>query len=270
MSKIFISYRRHDSQMAAGRIRDHIGNRFGNEAVFRDVDTLLGGVDFVQAIDEALAACNAFVLVIGPRWLTEVDAKGRRRIDIPEDLARVEVVSALARKIRIIPVLVDGAQVLSSDDLPADLRAIAQRQAVEITDARFQADMEELIRALEAAIGRPPAPDRSPSPAPSPSPSPSLAPAPARPVQPGRLVAGGAPTVPNHLVWSIVNTVCLCPGVGVVALLKSNKCSTALASGDLPAAQAASAEAKRWNTVISLLGAAVWLIGLIAKALGGN
>jgi hypothetical protein len=52
--------------------------------------------------------------MIGPQWLTvcerEGARQGQRRLDDPDDFVRIEVESALARGIPVIPVLVDGAK----------------------------------------------------------------------------------------------------------------------------------------------------------------
>jgi TIR domain len=166
MSKIFISYRRRDSPGFAGRICDHVSLRFGNDAVFRDVETLEGGVDFVEAINKAVGDCAALILVVGPNWLHVTDARGKRRLDNPDDFVRMELAVALARKIRVIPVLVEGAQMPSADELPDDLRAVTRRQAIEVTDSRFESEIEEVIRALESVLGRPSEPVREVRPSP--------------------------------------------------------------------------------------------------------
>jgi len=256
MSKIFISYRRQDSPGFAGRICDHVSRHFGDDAVFRDVEVLEGGVDFVDAINSALALCGAFILVIGPRWLGATDARGRKRLELPGDFVRMELANALARQIRVIPLLVDGATMPAVDDLPEDLKAIVRRHAIEITDGRFESDIEQVIRSLESALGRP---SRMAPVVSSPS-----APAPA----PMATSSGGA--VPNYLVWSIVSTACLCMPLGIVAIVQSNKAAAAVVAGDLATAQACAASARKWNLLSLGLGAVAWVIGMIAAALSAQ
>lgn len=69
MKRIFISYRREDSQAYAGRLSDLLTTHFGDSVVFMDVDGISPGEDFVQKIGEQLSACSVFLPVIGPRWL---------------------------------------------------------------------------------------------------------------------------------------------------------------------------------------------------------
>ncbi len=148
MPKIFISYRRNDSATSAGRIYDRLEGHFGQGQVFMDVDTIQPGLDFVEVVQEAVGASDALIAVIGREWLGASDESGRRRLKNPEDLVRLEVATASARNIRVIPVLVQGAQMPLATDLPEDLTALARRNSVEVSDARFRSDVERLIEAL--------------------------------------------------------------------------------------------------------------------------
>jgi hypothetical protein len=47
---------------------------------------------------------------MGPNWLRATDASGKRRLDDEEDFVRMEIVAALERKIRVIPVIFGRAQ----------------------------------------------------------------------------------------------------------------------------------------------------------------
>ena len=120
MGGIFISYRRDDSQAWAGRLYDALRRTFGPSRVFRDIDTLEAGADYAEAIEQWLAKSDVVLVVIGPRWLTATDPNGRRRLDDPDDLTRLEVAAALRRGIRVVPVLVGGAAMPSGEELPED------------------------------------------------------------------------------------------------------------------------------------------------------
>jgi TIR domain len=76
---IFVSYRRQETSHLAGRLSDRLVDRFGEDQVFIDVDTIGPGVDFTQAISRAVAACQVLLAVIGPNWLSATDERGRRR-----------------------------------------------------------------------------------------------------------------------------------------------------------------------------------------------
>lgn len=154
MQGIFISYRRQDSQSAAGRLADSLKEQLPEAAVFRDVETIEAGVDFVNAINTALGSCGVVLVVIGPRWVSIQDAAGRRRLDDAGDYIRVEVATALARAdVRVIPVLVDGATMPDPEALPADLQPLARRNALELTDKRWDYDVAQLVTTLRRALG---------------------------------------------------------------------------------------------------------------------
>ena len=103
MSGIFISYRREDSSGWTGRLAADLRERFGKENVFIDIDAINPGFVYQKTIEERISSSKVALVVIGPRWLTADDSKGRRRIDDPEDVVRAEVRSVLARDILVIP-----------------------------------------------------------------------------------------------------------------------------------------------------------------------
>jgi TIR domain len=87
---IFISYRRQDTGDFAGRLYDRLTHRFGQERVFIDVDAIEPGVDFAEAINQAVDTCEVLLAVIGPGWVTATSSDGRRRLDDPDDFVRLE------------------------------------------------------------------------------------------------------------------------------------------------------------------------------------
>ena len=152
MSRMFISYRSDDSAGYAGRLYDRLSQHFGEDQIFMDIDTIEPGLDFVEVIEKAVGSCDVLIALIGRRWLTITDADGHRRLDNPEDFVRLEVATALDRNIRVIPVLVRGATMPRSQDLPDVLVRLARRHALEIRDAPFHHDVDRLIKALEKVL----------------------------------------------------------------------------------------------------------------------
>lgn len=153
MPGIFISYRRLDSQSAAGRLADHLNEHLRGATLFRDVEAIEPGVDFVEAIERALSGCAVMLVVIGPRWVSVSDAAGQRRLDDPNDYTRLEVATALKRNVRVVPVLVEGAVMPTAEQLPEDLKPLARRNAIELTDSRWSHDVHRLVTSLEKALG---------------------------------------------------------------------------------------------------------------------
>ncbi len=150
---IFLSYRRDDSRGYTNAIYTLLELHFPTDSIFMDVDTLIPGSDFVQSLQDAVENCDIFLAVIGSRWENIEDKEGRRRLDNPEDFVRIEVAHALKRGIPVIPVLVDGAQMPSSDTLPDNLKELARRHAFSIGD-HMRSDMQRLIKVLERTFKR--------------------------------------------------------------------------------------------------------------------
>jgi hypothetical protein len=141
MHSVFISYRRGDSSANTGRLFADLESRLGRDQVFRDVDGLELGVDFVDALDSALAECEVMLVMIGLTWVTVTGDRGRR-LDQEDDFVRIEVATALARKdVRVIPILVDGAKMPISEELPEDMRSLCRRHAFELSERHWGYDV---------------------------------------------------------------------------------------------------------------------------------
>jgi TIR domain-containing protein len=147
MSSIFVSYRRTDAPGHAGRIYDRLVERFGAENVFRDLDSIEPGADFPKMIEDTVARCAALLAVLGPNWLT-ADKEGVQRLSSPHDWVRLEIASALQRDIRVVPILVQGASMPDVADLPGDLKPLARRNAVELTETAWGLQLSRLIESL--------------------------------------------------------------------------------------------------------------------------
>jgi hypothetical protein len=150
--RVFISYRRVDTPHVAGRLFDRLEIRFGTGNVFMDVDSIEPGLDFAETIEAAVGASDVLLALIGPRWVDAVDEYGRRRLEDPDDFITLEITAALRRRIRVIPVLVDGAPPPRREDLPESLATLARRQGVRLDHASFGAGTATLMSALDRAI----------------------------------------------------------------------------------------------------------------------
>jgi hypothetical protein len=156
MYRIFISYRRSDSESFSGRLRDRLRAEFGKRSVFLDTTTIPGGARFDTTITQNLSGCKVVVAVIGKTWLTCVDDQGNRRIDNPQDWVRQELALALKNEnALVIPVVFGGAAMPRETELPADLKELHRRNAVSIADGDFDSDVARLIAACEPHVPRP-------------------------------------------------------------------------------------------------------------------
>jgi flagellar biosynthesis GTPase FlhF len=148
MRGIFISYRRDDAEGQAGRLFDDLSAHFGRDAVFMDVAGIKKGLDFRRIIDEHVTSCGVLLVMIGKRWLSATDSKGKRRLDDPNDFVRLETAAALSRDIPVVPVLVHDAVMPTEQELPDVLKELAFRNGTELTHARWDSDVKLLIEDL--------------------------------------------------------------------------------------------------------------------------
>jgi len=149
MAGVFISYRRDDTAGHAGRLFDTLVRRFGEPSVFMDLTDIAPGSDFVETLERAVGSCDVLLVLIGRDWLS-ADSQGRRRLEDPHDFIRREVATALTRNIPVMPVLLQGARMPTADELPQDLKALARRQAIELSESRWETD----VARLEEGISR--------------------------------------------------------------------------------------------------------------------
>ena len=150
MPKIFISYRRDDSQSVADRLHEKLEGHFGAGNVFFDVDSIPVGRNFVEYLDEYVSQCDVLLAVIGSRWLDAKDKNGALRLHDENDFVRIEIASALGRGITVIPVLVEGGTVPPTDALPPQIGQLSFMNAAHVRPGRdFRRDIDDLIKALE-------------------------------------------------------------------------------------------------------------------------
>jgi len=150
--RIFISYRRQDSAYPAGWLYDRLADRFGADQIFKDVDSIELGDDFVETITNAVGSCDILLALIGQEWLDIAGSDGTRRLDDPDDFVRLEIEAALERKVLLIPILVDGALMPRGDQLPPSIAPMVRRQALELSPNRFRADTERLLDVMERTL----------------------------------------------------------------------------------------------------------------------
>lgn len=149
-----MSYRRDDAAYPAHQLYDLLVEALGGEHVFIDSFSIDYGRDFEEVLREVLARVDVFLCVIGRAWSDIRAADGGRRLDDPGDYVRLELATALARDIRVIPVLVDGARMPSESELPADLVELSKRQAVEVSAKSFADDLKRLVESLGGVLAK--------------------------------------------------------------------------------------------------------------------
>lgn len=148
-ARIFVSYRRDDSSGWVQGLHDRLAEHFGEQVVFMDLNDIAPGSDFVATVNRSLKETRVVLVVIGKRWGEVRDSDGQRRLDDPADWVRLEVHKAISSGKRIIPVLVDGAEMPDAGNLPEDIQALSRFQAVKLYPDQFSSGMQMLIQAIE-------------------------------------------------------------------------------------------------------------------------
>ena len=147
--QIFLCYRREDTQGFAGRIYDNLASKYGQEQVFRDIDSTPAGIRYSTWIESRVSQSTVMIVLIGNAWLSAKDPAGQRRLDSPKDWVRREIEAALRHDIPIIPVRVQGARLPSEEELPSSIAELVEFQDAEVTDRRWAYDVGQLIQAID-------------------------------------------------------------------------------------------------------------------------
>jgi hypothetical protein len=156
---IFISYRHDDTAAGhAGRLHADFVRHYGSDRVFMDVK-IPPGADFVETLKTTVGSCSVLLAVIGRNWLTLTDAAtGKRRLDNPKDWVRIEIATALARNIWVIPILAHEGKMPGAEALPNNLKPLARRNAYEIRASHWDDDIAKLIKSIDDELKDTPAP----------------------------------------------------------------------------------------------------------------
>lgn len=151
---IFISYRRSDTDLTAGRLHGDLVDEYGTRRVFMDRHGIAPSADWRATIDAAVSACRLGIVIIGPGWLA-ADASGQPRLSNPADIVRREVCGLLAKNRRLLPVLVGGAQLPPSESLPEALRVLTKYQAIALDNSNWEAGLQQIVALIDAEISAP-------------------------------------------------------------------------------------------------------------------
>jgi hypothetical protein len=152
--RIFLSYRREETDFPAGWLHDRLAAHFGRDQVFRDVDDIPLGANFPEVIAKAVASCDVLLALIGSQWVAITDEEGKRRLDDPNDFVRLEIEAALQRGVLVIPILVRGAKMPLARQLPASLAELVHHNALELSPTSFEFDTGRLLKVLDQALAQ--------------------------------------------------------------------------------------------------------------------
>lgn len=154
--KIFVSYRRADSKYVVDRIRDRLISAYGQQSVFRDIESIPLGTDFRTILEAETNSCDVMLVVIGTQWANVTDSEGKKRLFDPDDFTRIEIETGLNHDgILVIPVLVMGAVMPAPQELPESLNDLLYRNAISVrNDPDFENDIQRLIVGINQSPGK--------------------------------------------------------------------------------------------------------------------
>ena len=148
--RIFISYRRSDSRSPAEAVNEVLSRWFGDDVLFKDTVDIDGGDVFPDRLHAELERAAVVVAVIGPTWLGSADDDGHRRLDDPDDWVCRELATSLASpEVRVIPLLLDGAGMPNTSELPAELATLPLCNAVSARIRYLRQDLQLLRTSIE-------------------------------------------------------------------------------------------------------------------------
>lgn len=147
--KLFISYRREDTDDFAGRMHDYLVKEFGTDNIFKDVDSIRTGDNWKVTLEQSVAQCDVVVTLIGEQWAKCTDKNGKTRIKSDDDWVRFELEAALRNNRIVLPVLVKGTKPLRIEDLPESLHWLTDIHATEVRGgSQFKDDVARFISEL--------------------------------------------------------------------------------------------------------------------------
>ncbi|PRX64087.1 TIR domain-containing protein [Nonomuraea fuscirosea] len=146
MTRIFISYRRRDTAAVAIELEKELGRAFGRRKIYRDQVSLQPGQDWLRELVRAIASSDLLVALIGAQWVGETDLSGRTRIHDRRDVVRMEIATAYAERVPIMPVLVDRAAMPRPEDLPLSVARLTRINCVELSSDTLREDIARLVQ----------------------------------------------------------------------------------------------------------------------------
>lgn len=158
--KIFINYRREETSAVAGRLHYRLDARLGTPS-FLDIDSIQPGMDFAEAIGEAIASSHIMLVLMGENWAASTGSSGRRLIYNPSDYVRLELEAALRQSVYVIPVLVDDAEMPDPEDLPQSLMAFVRLKPMRLRRDNFRQDADRLIDEIKRYVSSIPVSSRT-------------------------------------------------------------------------------------------------------------
>jgi hypothetical protein len=152
VSGVFINYRVGDGATIARALHDGLAEAFGRDEVYFASENIGPGDFFDEHILAAVRACDVLLAVIGPRWLSIAGDNGQAKLDDDEDWVRREIAEALARGIRVVPLLVEKTATPNPAKLPPDIRDLARCNYLRLGYRKGEPDITAVAEQLRPLL----------------------------------------------------------------------------------------------------------------------
>lgn len=148
MAVLFVNYRVLEQPGYATLLHRELVQAFGQDAIFLASRSIRLGDDFAHEVFGNLRQCDVLLAVIGARWLEfgDIGDRGTSRADF--DWVHREIAEAFRLGIRVIPVLVEDAELPDEAALPADIAALSRCQYLRLRHYSIDADLARLVSEL--------------------------------------------------------------------------------------------------------------------------
>ena len=138
---VFVSYRRDDARDEVERIHAKYCELYRDESIFWDLRDIRAGAQFPPLLRDRVRNAVVVLVVIGPGWSSS-------RLRHRNDWVRQEVRIALKSQCLVVPLLVNGARMPTRNELPSDIKALADRNYLVLSSTNFDADVGILLHEI--------------------------------------------------------------------------------------------------------------------------
>jgi O-acetyl-ADP-ribose deacetylase (regulator of RNase III) len=145
VSVVFVNYRVREQPGYASLLYRELVHRFGAEKVFMASSSLRLGDDFAERVFATLRGCEVLLAVMGPHWLDHLG-------DTDDDWVLREIREAFRAGVRVVPVLIDDAELPAPDALPGDIARLTRCQYTRLRHYSLDTDLAHLIRDLRQIV----------------------------------------------------------------------------------------------------------------------
>lgn len=147
MPTVFVNYRVQEQPGYATLLHRELAERFGAGAVFLASSSIRPGDDFVKEVFDNLRRCAVLFAVIGSQWLN-FSSNTRNVGGISYDWVHREIAEAFSLGIRVIPILIEDAELPDVRGLPADIADLARCQYLRLRHYNIDSDLARLFDEL--------------------------------------------------------------------------------------------------------------------------